>query len=234
MDCRLGIGSEIMAKVLMPMPVSIPKHFEVVSVACGEKFCLMLDSFGLVYGWGSNRQHELCFPPTTQVVSKPTKLNFIEELVIKRIGCGRSYAVALDVDNCLYQWGTMHAGQEDSLRPRRVLHPRSRDLPFHRFSCGREHIMALDYQGRLFGWGSNQGGCLLRGTSQQSLPQTEVTAGERVIDFVCGDGFSVMILQNMSSHEQLRKELVITRAKELIKEQRKSELSMNIFSDGAP
>ena len=88
----------------------IPQKLElrnIISVACGTKHTIALDSNGNVYGWGYNLDGQLGLGDG-RCSSSPQK---IELRNIVSVTCGANHTIAIDIYSNIYGWGANGSGQ---------------------------------------------------------------------------------------------------------------------------
>ena len=92
---------------------SLQEKEKVISVACGNNFCLMLNNNGMVYSMGkSNKYGELGvgdFSP--RYAPTPLQFFFLNKERINQISCGFKHSVAKSTTGRVYTWGCGCKGQ---------------------------------------------------------------------------------------------------------------------------
>ena len=92
---------------------SLKEKEKVISVACGNNFCLMLNNNGMVYSMGkSNKYGELGvgdFSP--RYAPTPLQFFFLNKERINQISCGFKHSVAKSTTGRVYTWGCGCKGQ---------------------------------------------------------------------------------------------------------------------------
>ncbi|XP_076633723.1 RCC1 and BTB domain-containing protein 1-like isoform X2 [Colletes latitarsis] len=83
---------------------------KIVSISCGHSSSIAVTNKGEVYGWGCNTAGELgignCINQTV-----PCKITQLSGIVITKVVCGYSHALALSNNGVLYTWGANSHGQ---------------------------------------------------------------------------------------------------------------------------
>ena len=92
---------------------SLQEKEKVISIACGNNFCLMLNNNGIVYSMGkSNKYGELGvgdFSP--RYAPTPLQFFFLNKERINQISCGFKHSVAKSATGRVYTWGCGCKGQ---------------------------------------------------------------------------------------------------------------------------
>lgn len=94
-------------------PTLIPdlEHVNVIQAACGRNHSLFLTDTGVVYACGDNKSGQCGIGNnTTQVVQKPTRINYRGPQIIK-VGCGAEFSAILDIKGNLHTFGLPEYGQ---------------------------------------------------------------------------------------------------------------------------
>ncbi|XP_078046235.1 HECT and RLD domain containing E3 ubiquitin ligase 4 isoform X1 [Augochlora pura] len=161
---ELGLGGIEEENILTPREVDFTKAAEVVQIACGENFTVVVTQDGRLYSCGNNDYGQLGHRKGTtrlQLIDAPG----LEALVFKRITCGAHHALAINEWGQLFCWGYNADGQLGinakvikKCKPRMV-----KALGLYvivQVACGMKHTLALTNNGELYSWGSNNEGQL--------------------------------------------------------------------------
>ena len=104
---------------------------DIISIKCGTWFSLLLTSSGDVYSFGSNRFGQLGLnDKNIESINMPTLIPDIPK--IKRIECGNTHSMCIDIDRNLWVFGNNYYGQlglkdrESIYKP--VIHPILRNI----------------------------------------------------------------------------------------------------------
>lgn len=169
-------------------PVALSPDYEIVDIASGANFLLLLDSYGTVYSLGVSDRGELgrlseeeCkFDKANRSrYLDPHPIEFPNKVKIDKIWGGEFHAFARSTDNRIFGWGLNNYAQ---LGVKTALDPevasfdlpnelciyKPREIPFftelkHRIEkigCGQHHSIALDDQGKLYAFGRHEYGRL--------------------------------------------------------------------------
>lgn len=172
---QLGQGSTGSA-VGHPLLVLIPASIK--SIRSGCSFSMALDTDGHVWTWGLNTRGELGTGSTADFVATPQKVKLPRGTVVKAIGAGEAFGVALNASGKLFSWGIDLNGQlgdgghrTASAVPVRV-HLPSASTKVTAVSAGGEHTVALTSAGKVLAWGWNHDGQLGDGTrTERDVPK---------------------------------------------------------------
>ncbi|XP_041132868.1 secretion-regulating guanine nucleotide exchange factor isoform X2 [Polyodon spathula] len=165
---QLGLGHTVDA--LLFTPCAALRGHNVVQVAGGWDFTLILTGDGLVLACGSNAFGQLGVPhhPAGSLVPMPIK-SLTEKVV--EVSAGLRHALAVTEAGRVYQWGTGMAAQaKRSLQPHPVPAflaakqpcqvPGLENVKIRKVAAGACHSVCLSEEGVVFMWGSNKHGQL--------------------------------------------------------------------------
>lgn len=94
-----------------PTLIADLEHVNVIQAACGRNHSLFLTDTGVVYACGDNKSGQCGIGNnTTQVVQKPTRINYRGPQIIK-VGCGAEFSAILDIKGNLHTFGLPEYGQ---------------------------------------------------------------------------------------------------------------------------
>lgn len=94
-------------------PTIIPEleDVNIIQAACGRNHSLFLTDSGVVYACGDNKSGQCGIGnSTTQIVQKPTRINYRGPPIIK-VGCGAEFSAILDIKGNLHTFGLPEYGQ---------------------------------------------------------------------------------------------------------------------------
>lgn len=164
---------------LQPMPVdvrgSLPAN--IVQIAAGADFTLLLDESGAVWTMGDNTYRQLGRSGDNRIPKTVTGLT----ASIVAVAAGRSHALALDAGGQVWAWGRDNHGQSgEHIHGNVVTTPTViEELPYIlSISAGGEHSVALDVGGDIWAWGRGVEGQLgHQRDSSSSAPQRVHSTG---------------------------------------------------------
>lgn len=94
-----------------PTLIADLEHVNVIQAACGRNHSLFLTDTGVVYACGDNKSGQCGIGNnSTQVVQKPTRINYRGPQIIK-VGCGAEFSAILDIKGNLHTFGLPEYGQ---------------------------------------------------------------------------------------------------------------------------
>ena len=184
---QLGNGSYDYNEHFTPTVVS--NLSSIVDAVAGSAHNLVLDTNGVVWGWGWNRSGQVGVP-----------LDFDYEMVpvtvmtgVRAIACGQKHSFAIKTNGTVWAWGndvrgTLGIGPTGTVNdtPTQVL-----NLPTNivALAAGSFHSMALDSEGNVWTWGFNSGGQLGIGVADgDSHPYPAVlTSLSGVVEIGCAN-----------------------------------------------
>lgn len=111
-----------------PTLIADLEHVNVIQAACGRNHSLFLTDTGVVYACGDNKSGQCGIGNnSTQVVQKPTRINYRGPQIIK-VGCGAEFSAILDIKGNLHTFGLPEYGQLGKFN-------RLRLSTWHRIDC---------------------------------------------------------------------------------------------------
>lgn len=153
-----------------------------VSVACGWKHCLILDTDGQVRGFGRNQDGQL--GTTGPIVVQPQIIPEWSLLDIVSISAGNVHNLALDREGKVYALGSNLNGQTSVpfLHNHRIV----------KISAGSHHNLLLDDEGKVFSFGAAWNGRLGR-----NIYSTQVGGNMGpMVDIKAGDSHNLLLDHN--------------------------------------
>ncbi len=126
---------------------------KVVDVAAGYGFSLALRDDGTVAAWGQNTRGQLGTGPALTGGS-PVPLPVVGLRDVRQIAAGYSWAIALDQEGAVWQWGGLPGQHSPVPTPAKVFGLAS----IERIAAGHDFALALRGDGTLLCWGSNRRG----------------------------------------------------------------------------
>lgn len=106
---QLGFGTT----TNQPSPCKVTKEIgreRCVGIACCSSSSMALLESGEVFGWGGNSAGELGLGHNTNQTT-PSRVTDLSGVVIQKVVCGSSHAMALSNEGVLYTWGNNSYGQ---------------------------------------------------------------------------------------------------------------------------
>jgi alpha-tubulin suppressor-like RCC1 family protein len=181
-----------------PFVVVIPATIK--SIRSGCSFSMALDTAGHVWTWGLNTRGELGTGNDADFAATPHKVTLPRGTVVKAIGAGEAFGVALTRSGKLFSWGNDIDGQlGDGHRT-----PSAVPVPVHlasgtkiaAVSAGGDHALAVTTTGHVLAWGDNQFGQLGDGTRhERGLPvRIRMPASVQKVTQVFGGGLFSLAL----------------------------------------
>lgn len=166
-----------------------------VFVRMGGSFGLAMDSNGVIWGWGDNRNGQLGLE-TRKVIATPVQAAAgLDGREILDIQCGNVNTLFVMKDGTVYTCGSDGDGQQGLANVKdRVLVPVQ--IPglenIVQVNCGFGHCMALDRDGHVWAWGRNHVGQV--GNGERKRVDTPVMLGlEQIVQISCGGKYSMAL-----------------------------------------
>ncbi|XP_029169078.1 LOW QUALITY PROTEIN: uncharacterized protein LOC114939022 [Nylanderia fulva] len=103
-------------KVDVPNLISGLKEKNVVSIACGSKFNMVVTGEGELYGWGDNKSGQINYKFVMngsnlyKYYAHPFEIA-VNDKVIAKVACGFEHTLALTDEGKVYAWGNNNKGQ---------------------------------------------------------------------------------------------------------------------------
>lgn len=133
--------------------LSAPLSPQPVDVACSPTHCLVVNSAGLVVGWGDNQDGQLGLDPRRDPSSPSlTPVNGLSGITRVWATVGASYALA--ADGTFYAWGAKHVGPNRSAPGHTIRTQFSEQGPIADVAI-HDHLVLLMRDGTLRTWGAN-------------------------------------------------------------------------------
>jgi RCC1 and BTB domain-containing protein len=105
---ELGVGNN--TNQLIPTLVNGFNSEKIIAISCGTYHSLALTESGQLYSWGFNSVNQLG-DGTNANRNTPTKVSLAEEVIVKKIVCGKSHSLALSNMGEIYAFGNNTCGQ---------------------------------------------------------------------------------------------------------------------------
>ncbi len=147
---------------ITPAQVVDLNNVTITSVSAGWRHSLALDTNGMVWAWGYNRQGELGEPSK---INSPRPIQVGGISSVKSIAAGAYHNLALTTDGHVWAWGDNSSGQLgngaigiDSSTPVPVGTPPLQGIVA--IAAGLYHSLAVDANGTVYAWGDNSIGQL--------------------------------------------------------------------------
>ena len=210
LDPSNGLGTGLTANSSTPSIVDnsgVLNGKNIVKVATGRDFTLVLCDDNTLYSWGRNDMGQLGNGNNTHSLL-PVAVNMSGSLsgkTITQIACGADHSLVLDSDGKVYAWGYNYAGQlgsgntNDSYNPLAVNSAGALSgKVIVSISAGNSHSAAVTSDGLVYTWGYNANGELGIGNNTNSsvpiaVSTTGVLSGKTITKVVCGGDFTVVL-----------------------------------------
>ncbi|XP_029168904.1 RCC1 and BTB domain-containing protein 1-like [Nylanderia fulva] len=107
---------QIPNKVDVPNLISGLKEKNVVSIACGSKFNMVVTDEGKLYGWGDNRNGQIDYKSVMngsklyKCYVHSIEINVNDKVIVK-VACGFEHTLVLTDEGKVYAWGNNDKGQ---------------------------------------------------------------------------------------------------------------------------
>lgn len=212
---------------------SIFKDKQVQQVALGDDHCLFLTKDGGVYACGQNNYGQLGIGSLeTKDVYDPVLINSLTEKDIAHISCGTNHCAAVTKYGDVFCWGESKEGQcgvpagstDNETCDSVVSTPQLVELvktcdevcehgntgPFEKIlikkvACGKNHTVALSTENELWVWGSGIALGIAPPTKTLKPMQVETLIGRNVLDIICGEMYTVAIVERSVLDDTPRK-----------------------------
>jgi alpha-tubulin suppressor-like RCC1 family protein len=188
--------------VLVPTEILALKGKEIVDIASGANFNMVIDNEGTLWSWGSAENgctgrnsdgKQIGAGKATFGIHLPSKIATLQGIKIKKVCCGVNHTVALTETGDVYTWGfggygrLGHKQQKDEFRPRKI--EMKVFAPVTDIACGSQYNLAIGSFGILYTWGKIKVG----GDSIMYPTQERDLSGWKISALACG-GSSAMVL----------------------------------------
>lgn len=131
--------------------------FQILDVAAGDNFVIMVLKDGRMVSWGQNSLGQLG-NGVREDGEKPRVFSTIPDGVLQ-ISAGSQHVVCISRNGDVFTWGGNRKGQlgdgqlTSSCNP--ILLPQLKHRPVIMVSCGESHTLALTAGGNVYSWGDN-------------------------------------------------------------------------------
>jgi RCC1 and BTB domain-containing protein len=105
---ELGVGNN--TNQLIPTLINGLNNEKIIAISCGAYHSLALTESGQLYSWGQDSAYQLGDGTNTNR-NTPTKVNLTNDVIVKRIVCGKSHSLALSNMGEIYAFGLNTSGQ---------------------------------------------------------------------------------------------------------------------------
>jgi len=195
---------------------------KVLDVQCGPAHSLAVTGEGRVFTWGQGVKGKLGlgFKPSLRECTNQhfprevTKGGFREDgeppEPLAHAGCGLTFSLLLQQRGWAWQLGKMNNmtiafdDYRKSSRPQRLLAESKLQTIVTKVSVGMDHYMMTDTGGTFWCCGENSRGNLGTNDDKDRVVPSQMSFfdNKRIIDFACGDQFTVVIAEtfNMPKH----------------------------------
>lgn len=153
-------------------------------MACGNYHVMIIDPRNDLWGYGTNRLHQLGIKG--KVVYVPTSIG----IKAKKVSCGSYHTMIIDPENNIWGFGSNDRGQLGlgDTKIRKV--PTSLGIKAKKISCGGKHTMFIDLEDNLWGMGDNFRGNL--GLGDRTDRDTPTSIGLKAKNVTCGKVFTIV------------------------------------------
>lgn len=195
---ELGLGGIEEELITVPRELNFEKATQIVEIACGENYTVVLTNSGEIYSCGNNDHGQLGH-------DKPKRrLQLIPDLDsfrFKKVACGASHTLAVNEWGQLFSWGSNQEGQlglntNSIIKSTPSMVKTLGSSVIIQVSCGLKHVIALTNDGVLFAWGSNSDGQLGLGSniSNTTKPTLIDTLLSVPISFITCGGYHTIVV----------------------------------------
>jgi len=218
---KVGLSVEKLSATLEPE--QIDPNLEIVDIASGGNFLLMLDSLGVVYSLGTGDVGQLgrlkaedckLNKQNRGLYLKPHPIEFPKDVKINAIWAGEFVGFARSTENKVYSWGLNNYGQlgfqqtgsdscnEDQCvyRPKEVDYfSKLGNRTIVKIACGQHHSIALDNRGDVYAFGRHDYGRLGLGKLDKDPLQPtmiENFKNIKIVDISCGATCSFAVTED--------------------------------------
>lgn len=146
----------------------------VVQVAGGSLFAVLLKSDGTIHSTGSNNKGQLGLGHTTSPITSWTQIG--SNTTWAQIACGSDFCLAVRTDGTLWAWGygaqyaTGFGSTSNVLSPTQV----GTDTDWAEVWCGQLHTIARKTTGAIYSWGHGVAGKLGHGDELTKTVPTQI------------------------------------------------------------
>jgi len=175
--------------------------YNVIEVAAGNQFSLVLLSNGTIQGFGRNDYGQLGDSTVTQRTSQ-VSVTGINNAIDISVGPSGNHSLALLNDNTVKAWGTNFYGQLGNTVNIGTNTANSTPSLISNLSnvimvkAGNNHSLALLNNGTIMAWGFNDRGQLGNGTTNNSSSPVTVLDINNAIAIAAGDKHSIALLSD--------------------------------------
>lgn len=171
----------------------LPADVKILTMVCSAQNTFLLSTQGKVYSWGTFNE-TLGRPATNKMEAKtPTQINELTEII--QLAAGQDHVLALDMQGCIYTWGSNQYGQLGVGQDvQNFTKPTLLDVfedNVAQVYAGPTCSFAITKEGSLFSWGQNSYGQLGQfGASSFSPQKVSVTPWSKDTDIALVTGKS--------------------------------------------
>ncbi|CAF0899632.1 unnamed protein product [Brachionus calyciflorus] len=191
---QLGLGGIEEEIIFSPTPNKFfEKKARLKQIACGYNHTLFLLEDGTVYSCGNNDYEQLGHEGPRK---RPEQILALETQIIKTIGAGHSFSLALNNKGQLFCWGAVGGTAENDLFFSKPTHVKTiGDSPIIQIACGYYHFLMLTEDGKVYVCGLNDYGQLgLGNKSPTSTPiYLKSIQGIPIEQIACGAHHSLIL-----------------------------------------
>lgn len=189
-----------------PNPLPIQKDngdrlSNIIAISAGGNHTVALDSFGLVWTWGSNEFGQLGHSSEFMKNNNPTIVQSLPKIIA--ISAGDYHTMAVDESGQVWTWGFNYYGQLGRTTAN-VISPIPEKatgvVEVVAVAAGKEHSVALKSNGTVWTWGRNTYGQLGLGDSTDVNIVPKMVPGlTNITEIAAGDNHSLALKQDRTA-----------------------------------
>ncbi|XP_011688739.1 PREDICTED: probable E3 ubiquitin-protein ligase HERC4 isoform X2 [Wasmannia auropunctata] len=195
---ELGLGGIEDENIFIPREVDFAEAHNVIDIACGENYTVIVTKDGQVYSCGNNDYGQLGHEKARKRLQL---IPGLDAFVFRKISCGNCHTLAVNEWGQLFSWGSNMKGQlglnsvDCTERIPRMIKVLGTNV-IVQIACGVEHSIALTNDGELYAWGSNREGQLGLGshTNTEIKPKRISSLAAVPIAFIACGGYHTVVI----------------------------------------
>ncbi|CAI9096626.1 OLC1v1032817C1 [Oldenlandia corymbosa var. corymbosa] len=193
-ELRVGELSNSKINANIPKALDSTMVLDVQSVACGDKYAILVTKHGEVFSWGEDKGGRLGHGLETDL-SNPKLVGALSGMSIEMVACGEYHTCAVTLSGDLYSWGDgthncglLGHGSEASYWIPKKINGFIEGIQVSYVSCGPWHTAVITSAGQLFTFGDGTFGALGHGDRAGTYTPREVESlkGLRTVRVACG------------------------------------------------
>lgn len=171
----------------------LPLDVKILTMVCSSQNTFLLSTQGKVYSWGTFNETLGRFATNKMEAKTPTQINELTEII--QLAAGQDHVLALDMQGCIYIWGSNQYGQLGVGQDvQNFAKPTLLDVfedTVAQIYAGPTCSFAITKEGLLYSWGQNSYGQLGQfGASSFSPQKVSVTPWSKDTDIALVTGKS--------------------------------------------